>query len=426
MRKPEKLLFRKTVNFGSLYYYNSYSYYLEPITFSARNEFGHLFFCYSLGLDDDDLFERWVINPISEQFLNQIEQKNISLYDAILPKDRDNIFILKEYLEEDKSEVISLDKKRIAFALPNKDVFISENINIDGSRKHSHKIRLFKSSQKPIASDILNKTTEQFISFCKNYLDSFQIPLKIFSEDAVHGSFVFRVKIDELDSISQCGGFEKLSSLSDMGKFLHDIDNYDIDQRQLKYLLDTLVKHGINIELIDESSTNTLFSLTDGYAKNLVPEIASRLSNYLDSSMVPQADSLDTLKNFLVILNTEGIVTADSFGLDKRQVSYYRDACQLLGLVHSYGALTPLGLKASIAESEKVFLEIIKGQFENTECATIWMAQQSVSNLIEIDESTATQFLIDNCKNLGESTSKRRASTLRSWVKSFKKHLVNQ
>lgn len=61
--------------------------------------------------------------------------------------------------------------------------------------------------------------------------------------------------------------------------------------------------------------------------------------------MVPQADSLERIRLYLNIVDRNRVVTAKELGVEPRQVSYYRDACKLLSLIHDYSSLTPLGMK---------------------------------------------------------------------------------
>lgn len=420
MTKKSELIFKKTPRFGTLYYHNAYHIYMEPLIFSAYNEYEQLFFCYSLGMDDNNNFDRWIITPISEMLLNSIEQKNRPIIDAIVQKSKDTIYVIEENINTNQIEEKEIKFSKCPYLMPKNNIFIYENINLDGTRKHSHKIRLSNQTGTKILSEKLSQVSELFVSFCKNYLRSFQIPLSMYSEDAVQGSFIFRVKVNDAELVNEKGGFVKLSEVSDETKFFEYLDNRDIDQRKLKELLDTVIENKLTIEFIDEGTTNAVFTITSEYANKIIGNVNDKLFSYLDSTMVPQADRLDSILEYLRILDQNGFVDEISFGKDIRQVSYYRDACRLLSLVHSYGALTPVGLKVIASDNFDDFLKLIERQFENTECCSIWMAQQSVSSVRDLDEHTAEKFLIDNCKNLSENTSKRRAKTLKSWVRSFK------
>ncbi|GIC17384.1 hypothetical protein VCSRO98_3255 [Vibrio cholerae] len=48
------------------------------------------------------------------------------------------------------------------------------------------------------------------------------------------------------------------------------------------------------------------------------------------------------------------------------------------------------------------------------------MLKQGVNSMLDIQEDSATEFLIENCNGLSDNTSRRRAQTLKSWVRKFK------
>ena len=50
--------------------------------------------------------------------------------------------------------------------------------------------------------------------------------------------------------------------------------------------------------------------------------------------MVPQANDIYKVKKYLDILKSDNVVALDKLGVtSERQISYYRDACYLLGLI---------------------------------------------------------------------------------------------
>ncbi|MES7679645.1 hypothetical protein U6K38_12230, partial [Cutibacterium acnes] len=151
-----------------------------------------------------------------------------------------------------------------------------------------------------------------------------------------------------------------------------------------------------------------------------LPDINDKLGSYLDSTMVPQADSLERIRLYLNIVDRNRVVTAKELGVEPRQVSYYRDACKLLSLIHDYSSLTPLGMKVAVSQNDEEWVKIIQRQFEESDCGHIWMLKQDVSSILDIQENSAAEFLIENCNGLSDNTSRRRAQTLKSWVRKFK------
>jgi hypothetical protein len=422
-------VFMKTPRFGVLSYCNVYNFYVEPLIFTAVNEFGQLFFCYSLGIEDGN--DVWIVIPVSQELVHKLEQKEIPVVKMIKQSKTSRVFLFRVDLETQDVTETDVPSNSLKYKMPNDKYFIRENINYDGSREHTHKIRIASQQSKQIPSGVLDRASEAFGDFCRHYLKKFGIAVSIYSLDAIRGSFVYRVQAvqqqgkkaaqqqDEKAPDFKVAGYEYLSRINTRDKFVASLEDREVDLRIVRKLFDIISKHDLKIQFIEESSTESLVSLTPDYVNGLIAIIDENLNKYLDSSMVPQADNLDTLKKYLTVLDDEHIVTAEKLGVVPRQVSYYRDACEMLGLVHEYSTLTPTGIRAKKADDND-FIKIIKHQFENSDCGYMWMKSAGVDNILNIDENSAADFLIQECNGLSESTSRRRAQTLKSWVLKIK------
>ncbi|XPF92683.1 DUF6575 domain-containing protein [Colwellia sp. RE-S-Sl-9] len=416
MSKKSDLLFKTSSIYGDLYYHNVYSFYEQPLIFTAYNENDQLFFCYDLGVDESN--ELWIFAPISEEKVRKLENKDIPIVSALIQNKNYKAILYMEPFDDSPAKESLCLVKDLPYQWPNLDVFIHENINYDNRRKHTHKIRINKPNSKAIDSSILNGANDSFGYFCKNVWKKHDIPSKILLHDAIPGSFIYRVEVQNKDTDKE-EVHEILNRLSNKDDFIHAIDEKELDLRLVKRLFDEVLSHRLTIQLIDEESTDIIIELTEAYVYELIDIVDDRLGTYLDSSMVPQADNFETLRLFLTLTKNKGFVTASDLGVHQRQVSYYRDACELLALVHDYSKLTPLGLDA-VSSSNKDFVSIIKTQFMHTECGSIWMLNQGVKDLLDINGESATDFLIQFCNGLSEGTAKRRAQTLKSWVRNFK------
>lgn len=422
MSTKADLFFIKSDRCGSLYYHNVYNYYDEPLIFTALNEYEQLFFCYSLGCDDS--YDRWIIVPTSQDKVNKLEQKDISIFNMIKPSASAKVLLVKIDLESYKIGEELVVASKLPYKMPDEKLCITENINFDGKRKHTHRIRIAKKSNSSLVSETLNRVSEVFTEFCRNYLNKFDIPVSFYPKDAVIGSFVYRVKTEtDKNSDFNTRGYEALEKISSEEDFLSSLDEREIDLRIVRKLFDLIGTNDVGIQFIDESTTRTILELGPDYAKSLIPKIDDKLGLYLDSTMVPQADNLERIKDYLTIVNNNRVVTSVELGVEPRQVQYYRDACILLSLVHEYSSLTPLGAKVANSTDSGEWLTIIKEQFENSECGNLWMALEGVDSIVDISEDSAAQFLIDYCNGLSESTSRRRAQTLKAWVKRFREIL---
>jgi hypothetical protein len=417
MTNKSDLIFKSSTIYGDLYYHNVYSFYEQPLIFTAYNENDQSFFCYDLGVDEDN--ELWLLAPISEEKVRQLENKDIPIVDALVQNKNYKAVLFMEPFNAGKIKQNLCLVSDLPYQMPAKDVFIHENINYDKRRKHTHKIRINKPNSKVIDSGTLNAANDRFVNFCKNFWRKHNIPSTILGHDAIPGSFIYRVEVKN-NGIDKHLVHEVLNKIAKKEDFIKAIDEKELDLKVVKRLFDEIISHKLTIQLIDEDSTDIIIELNESYVNELTKVVDDRLGTYLDSSMVPQADNFKTLQRYLFLIKEKGFVSATDLGLVQRQVSYYQDATKLLALVHDYSKLTPLGLRASEA-SDKDFSSIIKTQFMNTECGNIWMINQGVKDLLEIDENTAADFLINFCNGLSESTAKRRAQTLKAWVKNFKK-----
>ncbi|BCK14778.1 MULTISPECIES: DUF6575 domain-containing protein [Vibrio] len=419
MSAKDDLLFLTSSRCGSLYYHNVYSYYDEPLIFTALNEYDQLFFCYSLGCDEQH--DRWIIVPASQEKVNRLEQKDIPIVHMIKPSVSAKVLLTKIGLDTNEVSEEFVVAKKLPYKMPQDNVFIRENINYDGRRKHSHRIRIAKKSNKDIISETLNQVSEVFGEFCRHYLKKHEISVSFYPRDAVEGSFVYRVKTATKDEIDfRTKGYELLSKVSSHEDFLSSLEAQEIDLRIVRKLFDLIGSNDIEIQLIDEDSTQTILGLEPNYVEELLPDINDKLGSYLDSTMVPQADSLERIRLYLNIVDRNRVVTAKELGVEPRQVSYYRDACKLLSLIHDYSSLTPLGMKVAASQNDEEWVKIIQRQFEESDCGHIWMLKQDVSSILDIQENSAAEFLIENCNGLSDNTSRRRAQTLKSWVRKFK------
>ncbi|MGX5913923.1 DUF6575 domain-containing protein [Aliidiomarina sp. Khilg15.8] len=403
--------------FGKLSISNVYAYYDEPTLFTAKNEFGQLHFCYWIGVTAG--IESWVINPVSEQLVNNLEQKKIPVAELIKPKGYKKIFIVSENIQTGEiTEQEVMTSRNLPFTLPDSNIHIFENLNIDGSRKHTHRVRINKDGKSLYLSDKLADIFGAFSDFFHALREPLDVASNLQAIDAIPGSFNFRVKASNIDELRDkaYSTFESVSSVEGLRSL---IAAGEVDLLQVRKIFSVLSQHKTDIELIEEASTETVLRLSAEDVESLIPTLDEKLSSYLNSTMVPQADHMDSIKRYIELVDTQGFVTPESFSKTKRQVSYYRDAVEILGLLHPYGKLTPRGIKALDLERAE-FIKLVQEQFEETECGYIWMNSAGVTAATELDENSAGDFLIEYCRGLSEATAKRRGSTLKRWVEEFK------
>ena len=144
---------------------------------------------------------------------------------------------------------------------------------------------------------------------------------------------------------------------------------------------------------------------------------------------VPQANNLERVLDFASLLiqypSSSSIVRQKFLEIDgiaDRQFSYYRRAVEILGLADERERPTTACYMLNRLSSIKAKMRFLAYQFISSNVGLAWFNWQNANDLSEIQAKTAAEFLIEVCPSLSESTAKRRAKTLESWLKIFLEH----
>ena len=144
---------------------------------------------------------------------------------------------------------------------------------------------------------------------------------------------------------------------------------------------------------------------------------------------IPQADNLERVLNFVSLLiqypsspSTVRQKFLNIGGIADRQFSYYRRAVEILGLADERERPTTACYMLNRLSSIKAKMRFLAYQFISSNVGLAWFNWQNANDLSEIQAKTAAEFLIEVCPSLSESTAKRRAKTLESWLKIFLEH----
>jgi len=243
-----------------------YSFYDEPIIFTALNEFDQLFFCYSLGCDETH--DRWLIVPVSQDRVNKLEQKDLPIIKILKPSAKTKLTEIRIDLKTFEISESLRVAKELPYQMPSDKVFIHENINYDGRRNYSHRIRVAKVKNSDIMSETLNKVSEVFVEFCRHYLRKHSIKISLYAKDAVRGSFVYRMKaVTKNEEQLKTEGYRLLSGISSRDDFLKSLEEREVDLRILRKLFDLIGSNDIEVQLVDEESTETILNLSPNYVQ---------------------------------------------------------------------------------------------------------------------------------------------------------------
>ncbi len=144
-------------------------------------------------------------------------------------------------------------------------------------------------------------------------------------------------------------------------------------------------------------------------------EVANEPSEQkISSELFPEGNDLDKIQRLLSALSTTLHPSPQTIGVD-----YYRASARILGFVAIDGSLTRQGRLAIRANHGK-FIALVALQFEMSEVGSRWISWAGVASLQELDAGSAEEFVRFAAEGLSESNVKRRAGTLRSWLKQIR------
>lgn len=144
---------------------------------------------------------------------------------------------------------------------------------------------------------------------------------------------------------------------------------------------------------------------------------------------VPQADKFERILDFasLLIQYPSSLSTVrqkflETDDITDRSFSYYRRAVEILGLADERGRPTTACFMLNRLQRREQKMRFLAYQFISSNVGAAWFNWQNANDLSQIQPETAAEFLIEVCPSLSESTAKRRAQTLQSWLNIFLDH----
>lgn len=130
----------------------------------------------------------------------------------------------------------------------------------------------------------------------------------------------------------------------------------------------------------------------------------------LEATHVPQADDLSRVIRYVRAVSTYES-SQEEAGFEGRDAQYYAHAARILGLIDVVGTITSVG--RSVIDAHEP-LERIAECFEATPVARAWAEFANAESVWDVDAESAASMLA-TISGLAESTTQRRASTLRAW-----------
>lgn len=196
-----------------------------------------------------------------------------------------------------------------------------------------------------------------------------------------------------------------------------------VDARKLVELAELLSQNGIRLTVsvadsvsnAGESSSPVLV-IDTRRGRELLKAVEPASLRAIDSADIPQADDLDRVFDIVERIARHEEVSAETIGITKRQVDYYRRATKILGLVADSDELTAAGrLIARLGVDDRLRTTVV--YFESSICGDAWIRWSDGKTLRDVKPETALDFLLASVPGLSKDTARRRAVTLSAWYR---------
>lgn len=420
----------KSDEFGTLTLKAVYSYYDVPRVFVAHSS-KHKSNYLAYWVDETDTYDEWYYVDINPEESSRVENSIIQLRDIFSYK---KTFKVKTFFNsQEKATIELIEYQNIDHdALPPFGITVSKSDNeklglikkqISEFRfdENNHEIRLFRDrGNKTIEWEPVQKIVGSWSKLYTEITDSLELKdPSLVPESSEMGSYKVKFSARHNNElIKQALQIFKFISSNDLEK----LKELNIDLEIIEELISYLKEYKIKFEI--RSNSGAILSVID---HNKINELNKELTEHnletIPSSQVPQADELTRLIRLSKRISNNESFTEESEGITHRQIKYYKTAAELLGLIKSQGLiLTPLGWKLALAATDKEAYSILAESFENSDCGWAWLKYTKAESIYDIPPDSAADFLISKSIGLSESTAKRRATTLKTWINEFKAH----
>ncbi|MCG9708714.1 hypothetical protein L1D46_07830 [Pseudoalteromonas sp. Isolate3] len=418
--------------FGEIEVVNVYSHYDVPRTFICATE--NLGFVFSFWIDETETHDSWYYVCISEEQISRLESGLIQLRDLFIgnqifqvdtPYDHTQIASVSQIeegmLDQEALPPVGFALKKIGYNQYCVDKFPEESFFYN---QNSHQVRISKPrSKKPIVWDAIPAVFGVWKKIHNEILESIDdLAGNIFITPGPAQIGSYKINFESSHNEIALNAAKNLfAGLKEANGQLENLLELGVDLSLVEELLNSLSEHNLQFEIRGPSG-NIVETINYRDLSASMETIFEYNQEKLPSSLVPQANDVERIITY-IYNKSHGIpFTAESEGIDQRQINYYMSASKMMGFVN-HGLLTPIGWKLSEATLEEEQYKILKDRFETSRCGWAWMKFCNVNSALELGPETAEDFLRERSTGLSESTLVRRASTLRKWPEVFRNKL---
>lgn len=409
---------------GRLSFFEIYDDFLGPKCFSVRDELQRLYLVYWSGDYEGGTLTKWVYMPVSTKILDELLREEYSFHKAF--KTSRQLLAVSTYSKESgkPTQIEPITTNNIEHVnLPPKDFSIDpEDIqSIAPESNWSFNLRIAKRSGKGSPDDdAVAKVLSAFGDMVKLLMkdDSHKSP-GIFPLTAGYSSF--DVKLGSSNQDRAAVAIELLDSiLADKDKFEEKLEELEIDPFRLKDLLDVVNLEKLELTLKSKTSDvlGKPIKISSASLLPLIKKLEKSTKVFIDSTKVPQANCLDRVIEIVEHRVNGGELehTLINGITSDRQVQYHTHAARCLGLLNSNNTITTAGRVLAQKTNKVAKYQFLADRFESSDFGWAWMHWAGVSSIVDLEPSSAEQFVKERVRGLRRTSISRRASSLASWV----------
>ncbi|MFT7680656.1 MAG: hypothetical protein ACI935_000087 [Moritella dasanensis] len=418
----------RNTHLGKLDFFEIYDDFEGPKCFSVKNNLKQIFFVYWSGdfWGEEYPVSKWLYSPISHERLDGLRRKQFSILDIYLEPEL-CVYNVEISLSNKPSIVDMLSPEDIARSnLPPNSFYLEpdEIVICANEAAWDFECRIAKASSSSPDSTVVTKVLDALSAVIEPLMKgSTRKRPKLFPLTAAYGSFEVKLGTSDHEAASQA--IEQLNVLlSDIVSLDSNLNNLGLDPYKLKDLLNVVQNEGLELSLKPKTYEylEDNINITSDKISAALGVLNKSCTTFIDSLLVPQASDIDRIIEIVGrIINSEDINFENIEGLSsKRQVEYHLTAAYCLGLLNKNDTVTAAGQLMHHRETREDKYKFLSDRFEASELGWAWVKWSKVDSIYEIDESTAGEFINECVRGLGSRTSKRRASTIATWLKTFK------
>ncbi|MFT6348247.1 MAG: hypothetical protein ACJAYB_001251 [Psychromonas sp.] len=416
---------------GKLKLFEIYDDFEGPKCFSVKNNLEQLFLVYWSGDLHYESVTTWLYSPISHKRLDELRRQKFSIRDVYLEPEQ-CVYNIKIPFDASNDSVCSmLTSEQVLLTNLPPNIFYLEPAEIEVCAEEADwnfelliakKSKTLSSVSTSVVTKVINVLSAVIESLMED--DTREIP-KLYPLTATFGSFEVKLGTNYPEKSSVA--IEQLNALlSNTTSLDENLKNLGLDPYKLKDLLEIVSEDTLELTLKPktyEYLQNHISIKSDELAPS-IEVLKKSTATFIDSSLVPQSSDIDRIIDVVCRkVNGEFIQHDDIEGISSiRQVQYHTAAAYCLGLLNKNQSVTSAGRFLHHKESKNARYQYLSERFESSDLGWAWMKWANVNNIYDVQENTAKEFIKDCVKGLNSETSKRRASTISSWLRIFKKY----